>query len=964
MALPPQNTQQGQNGNLQDADFINSDGKPMQFSRIGGDGRRVMVPPRSHSALNWSGDIRPRAYIPRISELRTPPVRIPVEAFLKSRPTSPCFWFLSGDTVYSLPVGALKMRVSVHVSTAIVKLRVVFVNTWKKNIDGIFALPLKGTVTSVEARVGPRRFLQTEVLDNADVADLLRSKQQDIPTNGLRDRGSQNTIPMQNIHEYVPDLFRLPIFGIAARETITIDVDFIEPLVCVRGAYKFDFDLRFGLGILPTNIPPEETVIDISGEVISLAEGVSISSTTHALAVVERPYRKDFRAILTNLVPPVDSPTATRLSALPAFDHQRLSSQGLPGAGRDRPTAPVNHAVTINGINSGNYQPNYPPNQPDRRNSLTKPQNLFDIQSEVAVDIATETGRDSIIRRAQGVEAKEGRDKAGEGLDALGSIDSGLSSLNNAFLDPSTVNFPIDSFLENFNLTIEMPSNDVRGAILRRVDMIDQAPVPNKLLYGSGDTSSEESKSEGSDSGRYSSSSNMTMNASEGESTVVTREHGTFVGFIAPPAQENVEKHFRRNIVFLIDRSGSMVGAPFKHAVEGLEQALLSLTGQDKFNIMCFDHDMIALHKEMIPVTVKNVELAIRWVSEKRPTQGGTALDKPLEWAFQLLSTVKKGLNFIFLLTDGAVANERDICHMAANKSIAGSARVLTFGIGMYCNWYFLRMLSTLTRGSTSCVLYQEKIKEGVASLLATAERPVLADIELEMQGVLSVQSYPFPIPDLFLGTPLTIAGRYIAHNTLPQQITLLGTNGSGQVRTYTLPVGEDPAVPVDKVFLKQQLDLLVAKAWLEDNVELKQEVIDLSVESNIPTPYTTLIAYEAPPEERARKDREEEESKGNRKKGSGLDGVDVDGKRESMGVKPKKTSNEKKAAIIAGGIGVVLAVGVVLNTFGDIGATASNTFGEAASNGFISSLTEGGCDCGSGGCDCGSCDIDCDACC
>lgn len=140
----------------EERDTIQRSASGFVFSDVGAakEPVKVMVPPRVPSSAVWLGQAHDRRYAPRVAEILTPPVRIPVEAFLKSRPTAPCFWFLSGETIYSLPVGGLRMKVSVHVSTASVKLRVIFVNTSKQRVDGIFALPLKGTVTSVEAKIG------------------------------------------------------------------------------------------------------------------------------------------------------------------------------------------------------------------------------------------------------------------------------------------------------------------------------------------------------------------------------------------------------------------------------------------------------------------------------------------------------------------------------------------------------------------------------------------------------------------------------------------------------------------------------------------------------------------------------------------------------------------------------------------------------------------------------------------
>ena len=95
----------------------------------------------------------------------------------------------------------------------------------------------------------------------------------------------------------------------------------------------------------------------------------------------------------------------------------------------------------------------------------------------------------------------------------------------------------------------------------------------------------------------------------------------------------------------------------------------------------------------------------------------------------------------------------RTICRTAANN--CKNTRVLTFGIGTYCNWYFLKMLAEIGRGFDDVVVYRENIYRKMTRLLERASVPVLTNIELDMPGLDEVELYPFPIPDLFLNGPL-----------------------------------------------------------------------------------------------------------------------------------------------------------------------------------------------------------------
>eukprot|EP00478_Filoreta_tenera_P000177 GABV01000177.1.p1 GENE.GABV01000177.1~~GABV01000177.1.p1 ORF type:complete len:479 (-),score=190.75 GABV01000177.1:21-1457(-) len=325
-------------------------------------------------------------------------------------------------------------------------------------------------------------------------------------------------------------------------------------------------------------------------------------------------------------------------------------------------------------------------------------------------------------------------------------------------------------------------------------------------------------------------------------------------------------------------------------------------------------------------------------------------------------------LPFVVLLTDGAVANERDICTRLQQETQQGSpVRVLTFGIGKYCNWYFLKMAAQVSRGFSAAAAFQEQLFPKIQQMMMQASTPVLTEVQLEM-ALQSVEVYPFPIPDLFAGRPLTVAGKFSGN--FPQSIMLTGKLGNGEVFRQEVSAQFTNTVPLNKVFLKQRMDLLIARQWMLDSAEIKDEIVQVSTAESFPSPFTTMVAYETTPQKKEEQEKKDEKADKKKRSGGGVSGKAV-------------------AAMAVGGI---VALGAAAFIFGDPAATASNVgsalsgvggdigdfFGgleldgcccdgglEALScgmcescDGLLESVTCGGCD---GGCgDLVPCDVDC----
>merc|ERR1719361_1864095 len=302
-------------------------------------------------------------------------------------------------------------------------------------------------------------------------------------------------------------------------------------------------------------------------------------------------------------------------------------------------------------------------------------------------------------------------------------------------------------------------------------------------------------------------------------------------------------------------------------------------------------------------------QAATQWI-RSNPARGGTNIKTPLLWAIETLNLnyQPNTIPFVVLITDGAVREEKEICQEV--KAKAQNVRVLTFGIGQHCNWYFLKMLSLMTRGWSSGSLSPEALVPKMSALVDRASQPVLTGITLGIDGLQSAQLFPEQIPDLFVGGPLVIAGKF--EGQFPPQISLNGYLPDGKQLSIPVRTDGSTVVPVSKVFVKKQLDQLIAEHWLNGVQAVQDNIVDISLNEQLPTPYTTMVAYEMDAKQKAKLEKEEEKEKKSKKK------------------RKKKGPSGATIAKYAGGAVAITAgavlVGSVLMTmqgtsgFGDIG--------------------------------------------
>ncbi|XAR67567.1 hypothetical protein NMG60_11002368 [Bertholletia excelsa] len=310
------------------------------------------------------------------------------------------------------------------------------------------------------------------------------------------------------------------------------------------------------------------------------------------------------------------------------------------------------------------------------------------------------------------------------------------------------------------------------------------------------------------------------------------------------PGTSKDRKVFRKEVIFVVDISGSMHEGPLDNVKNALLAALSKLTPVDSFNIIAFNSSTQILSSSMKLATKEAIENATLWISRNFIPEGGTNILLPLNQALEILAKTSHSVPLILLITDGAVEDERHICkvvkdHLTNARSVC--PRIYTFGIGAYCNHYFLQMLAQIGRGYYDAAHDTDSINVRIQRLFDIASSHILTNITIEALECLdSVELFPNHVPDLSSRNPLIISGRY--RGQFPDSLKASGMLPDMSQFSVDLEVRKGKDVPLDRIFARRQIDILTARAWLLDSKELEEKVAKMSIQTGFPSEYCRMI--------------------------------------------------------------------------------------------------------------------------
>ncbi len=305
-----------------------------------------------------------------------------------------------------------------------------------------------------------------------------------------------------------------------------------------------------------------------------------------------------------------------------------------------------------------------------------------------------------------------------------------------------------------------------------------------------------------------------------------------------------------RDVVFLIDTSGSMSGASISQAQAGLLRCLESLREKDHFTIVRFSNNYSAFSPELRAASTDKLADAKAYV-EGLDAKGGTDMQLALEYVLDTPNS-EGALPIIVFLTDGAVGNEDTLMRLLNNK--LGHWRLFTFGIGSAPNEFLMRKMAELGHGQSRFIHSHEDVGVVMSDFFKTLDAPVLTDIQLsweDKQGnpVPEVVCYPSVYPDVFVERPLQVAAKFPAGF---DGDLIVRAKQHGKPVEHHFPFSKASEVKdgaVTKVFGRAMIEELSYRHLTADGAverdAVKEEIVRASLDYQLVSQFTSRVAVE-----------------------------------------------------------------------------------------------------------------------
>ena len=328
---------------------------------------------------------------------------------------------------------------------------------------------------------------------------------------------------------------------------------------------------------------------------------------------------------------------------------------------------------------------------------------------------------------------------------------------------------------------------------------------------------------------------------------------GFFVMLAAPSLLADADQVLAKDVVVVLDQSGSMEGEKFAQAQTAVDYILSHLNPEDRFNLVAFSTGTRPYASSLRPAS--DAPAARDWVSGLR-AEGGTNINLALLEAVAGMETDGARPAILIFLTDG-LATEGVVDSAQIITNLGGAApdnvRLFSFGVGDDVDTFLLDSLVEAHHGLSAYVRPGERIDERVSGFYAKVSVPVLADLSLTVDGVTLEDVDPNPLPDLFAGSQLVVTGRY--RGAGPATVRLAGSV-NGETRAFTYEgqrfAGSNDAASAVSAFIPRlwatrRVGHLLNQIRLHgETPELVDSVVRLSIRYGIVTPYTSYLVTES----------------------------------------------------------------------------------------------------------------------
>ncbi len=312
---------------------------------------------------------------------------------------------------------------------------------------------------------------------------------------------------------------------------------------------------------------------------------------------------------------------------------------------------------------------------------------------------------------------------------------------------------------------------------------------------------------------------------------------------VTPPETISDQKRLPREVIFVIDNSGSMGGTSMSQAKASLQYGLSRLDPADRFNVIRFDDTMNTVFPQAVTATPENIGVAKHYVGGLE-AEGGTEMIPPLREALNDPNRMDvTTLRQVIFLTDGAIGNEQEMFDTLATK--AGRSRVFMVGIGSAPNTHLMSRAAEIGRGSFTHIGSGEEVEARMRELFGKLESPVATNLKAVLDA--SAELTPNPLPDLYRGEPLTLLAKLEGPAT---KLTVSGTlNGKPWQQSLDLASAIDGS-GIGKLWARRKISDAEVASTLGtiSPEEADRRILALSFGHHLVSRMTSLVAVDKTP--------------------------------------------------------------------------------------------------------------------
>jgi Ca-activated chloride channel family protein len=315
---------------------------------------------------------------------------------------------------------------------------------------------------------------------------------------------------------------------------------------------------------------------------------------------------------------------------------------------------------------------------------------------------------------------------------------------------------------------------------------------------------------------------------------------------VMPPDQDETPTVLMpREMILIVDTSGSMHGVSIAQAKRAVQLALKGLQPTDRFNVIEFNSVTNTLYPTSVAASSSNINGALNFVQQLQ-ANGGTEMRPALNAALSD-APPKSHLRQIVFVTDGSVGYEDEMFSLIEEK--LGSARLFTVGIGSAPNSWFMRQAAEAGRGSYTFISALHEVREKMDGLFRKLEHPQVTDIVVEWPSAVIVDSFPQTVPDLYLGEPVIVKARASGEYRDGDTVRISGNSVTGAwARTLALRSSRE-SEGIGALWARARIaELMDEERRHGDPAEIRAAIVETALGHHLVSKYTSLVAVDKTP--------------------------------------------------------------------------------------------------------------------